>query len=95
MLLQHVYALQQLEGHLKEGACALDVGSGSGYLTAAMAYTVSTVISINMLMYSKKLRIYYCPSFLSICETLTPLLSVSLSLLYQYSRTVTVVVNWP
>ena len=42
MLLQHVYALQQLEGHLKEGTCALDVGSGSGYLTAAMAYMVST-----------------------------------------------------
>ena len=38
--LQHVYALQQLENHLKEGACALDVGSGSGYLTAAMAYMV-------------------------------------------------------
>lgn len=36
----HVYALQQLEGHLTEGACALDVGSGSGYLTAAMAYMV-------------------------------------------------------
>lgn len=36
----HVYALQQLENHLKEGACALDVGSGSGYLTAAMAYMV-------------------------------------------------------
>ena len=38
--LQHVYALQQLENHLREGACALDVGSGSGYLTAAMAYMV-------------------------------------------------------
>ena len=34
-------ALQQLENHLKEGACALDVGSGSGYLTAAMAYMVN------------------------------------------------------
>ena len=40
-LFQHVYALQQLENHLKEGACALDVGSGSGYLTAAMAYMVN------------------------------------------------------
>lgn len=37
---QHVYALQQLENHLTEGACALDVGSGSGFLTAAMAYMV-------------------------------------------------------
>ncbi|XP_015759785.1 PREDICTED: protein-L-isoaspartate(D-aspartate) O-methyltransferase-like [Acropora digitifera] len=36
----HVYALQQLENHLTEGACALDVGSGSGFLTAAMAYMV-------------------------------------------------------
>ncbi|KAJ7351928.1 Protein-L-isoaspartate(D-aspartate) O-methyltransferase [Desmophyllum pertusum] len=34
------YALQQLEDHLKEGSCALDVGSGSGYLSAAMAYMV-------------------------------------------------------
>lgn len=37
-----MYALQQLENHLKEGACALDVGSGSGYLTAAMAYMVTS-----------------------------------------------------
>ena len=36
-----MYALQQLENHLKEGACALDVGSGSGYLTVAMAYMVN------------------------------------------------------
>ena len=42
LLFQHVYALQQLEEHLKEGACALDVGSGSGYLTAAMAYMVTS-----------------------------------------------------
>ncbi|EDO44156.1 predicted protein [Nematostella vectensis] len=36
----HVYALQILEDQLKEGATALDVGSGSGYLTACMAYMV-------------------------------------------------------
>ena len=44
-----MYALQQLEDHLKEGASALDVGSGSGYLTAAMAYMVNInpVISEN------------------------------------------------
>ena len=40
---QHVYALQQLENHLTEGACALDVGSGSGFLTAAMAYMVKKI----------------------------------------------------
>lgn len=36
----HCYALQLLEDQLHEGATALDVGSGSGYLTAAMAYMV-------------------------------------------------------
>lgn len=36
----HVYALQHLEHHLEEGMTALDVGSGSGYLSACMAYMV-------------------------------------------------------
>ncbi|XP_047138198.1 protein-L-isoaspartate(D-aspartate) O-methyltransferase isoform X2 [Hydra vulgaris] len=36
----HVHALQHLENHLTEGSVALDVGSGSGYLTACMAYMV-------------------------------------------------------
>ncbi|GMR62903.1 hypothetical protein PMAYCL1PPCAC_33098, partial [Pristionchus mayeri] len=36
----HAHALQRLEGHLVEGAKALDIGSGSGYLTAAMAVLV-------------------------------------------------------
>uniref|UniRef100_A0A7M5V8Y9 Protein-L-isoaspartate O-methyltransferase n=2 Tax=Clytia hemisphaerica TaxID=252671 RepID=A0A7M5V8Y9_9CNID len=36
----HVHALQHLEGHLQEGMSALDVGSGSGYLAACMAYMV-------------------------------------------------------
>lgn len=34
----HGYCLELLANHLKPGARCLDVGSGSGYLTAAMAY---------------------------------------------------------
>ena len=33
----HAYALQQLKHQLKEGSVALDIGAGSGYLTACMA----------------------------------------------------------
>jgi len=36
----HAHALEVLSGHLKDGAVALDVGSGSGYLTACMALMV-------------------------------------------------------
>ncbi|CAG7816767.1 unnamed protein product [Allacma fusca] len=36
----HAYALEILEKHLKEGARALDVGSGSGYLTVCMSIMV-------------------------------------------------------
>lgn len=36
----HAYALNQLKDQLKEGSKALDVGSGSGYLTACMAVMV-------------------------------------------------------
>ena len=38
----HVHALQHLDEQLYPGASALDVGSGSGYLTACMAYMVGT-----------------------------------------------------
>ena len=47
-LLQHAYALQLLANHMTEGATVLDVGSGSGYLTACMAIMVcrpDTVLS--------------------------------------------------
>ena len=37
---QHAHALELLSDHLKEGSKALDVGSGSGYLTACMALMV-------------------------------------------------------
>ncbi|KAL8604871.1 Protein-L-isoaspartate(D-aspartate) O-methyltransferase [Nucella lapillus] len=36
----HAHALELLSEHLYEGATALDVGSGSGYLTACMALLV-------------------------------------------------------
>jgi len=36
----HAYALEMLENQLKEGMKALDVGSGSGYLTACFALMV-------------------------------------------------------
>ena len=38
---QHAHALELLSDHLVEGNRALDVGSGSGYLTACMAMMVS------------------------------------------------------
>ena len=36
----HAHALELLKDHLKEGSRSLDVGSGSGYLTACIAYMV-------------------------------------------------------
>lgn len=38
----HAHALELLADHLYEGAKALDVGSGSGYLTACMAHLVGS-----------------------------------------------------
>jgi len=38
----HAYCLELLKDHLKPGAKALDVGSGSGYLSACMARMVGT-----------------------------------------------------
>uniref|UniRef100_A0A2P2I4I1 Protein-L-isoaspartate(D-aspartate) O-methyltransferase n=1 Tax=Hirondellea gigas TaxID=1518452 RepID=A0A2P2I4I1_9CRUS len=38
----HAYALELLSKHLKEGNRALDVGSGSGYLTACMGHMVGS-----------------------------------------------------
>ena len=39
-ILQHAHALELLRDRLTEGEKALDVGSGSGYLTACMALLV-------------------------------------------------------
>ncbi|XP_042007233.1 protein-L-isoaspartate O-methyltransferase 1-like isoform X2 [Salvia splendens] len=36
----HAMCLELLENHLKPGMCALDVGSGTGYLTACLAVMV-------------------------------------------------------
>ena len=38
---QHAHALESLTDFLYEGARALDVGSGTGYLTACMALMVN------------------------------------------------------
>lgn len=40
-VLQHAAVLELLSGQLKEGNRALDVGSGTGYLTACFAHMVS------------------------------------------------------
>lgn len=40
-ILQHAHALEVLSDKLTDGATALDVGSGSGYLTACFARMVS------------------------------------------------------
>ncbi|KAI1287555.1 Protein-L-isoaspartate(D-aspartate) O-methyltransferase [Halotydeus destructor] len=42
----HAYALDMLKDQLVEGAKALDVGSGSGYLTACMAHMVGRTGSV-------------------------------------------------
>ena len=54
----HVHALQHLEGQLQPGMSALDVGSGSGYLTACMAYMVGDQGKVRCggLGFSKKAR---------------------------------------
>ena len=51
--IQHAHILELLSAHLKEGCRALDVGSGSGYLTACMARMVSDCIMENRLNYLK------------------------------------------
>lgn len=43
---QHAHALELLSDKLTEGASALDVGSGSGYLTACFARMVSYLVTI-------------------------------------------------
>ena len=48
-----MHALQHLEGHLQEGMSALDVGSGSGYLAACMAYMVSNKSSLTYSLIEK------------------------------------------
>ena len=56
VIIQHAHALEILKDHLYEGARALDVGSGSGYLTACMGHMVCG-IGIRNDMYSTPSRI--------------------------------------
>lgn len=44
VFIQHAHALEILSDKLMDGASALDVGSGSGYLTACFARMVSSRI---------------------------------------------------
>ena len=46
----HAYALEILKDHLKEGNKALDIGSGTGYLTACFATMVFENNNINNLL---------------------------------------------
>jgi protein-L-isoaspartate(D-aspartate) O-methyltransferase len=50
----HAYALEVLHDHLKEGCRALDIGSGSGYLTACMAI----MVNLNYEKYLKNSKLY-------------------------------------
>ena len=49
---QHAYALELLSSQLKEGNKALDVGSGSGYLTSCFAHMVNRCCCIYILQFS-------------------------------------------
>lgn len=46
-ILQHAHALEVLSDKLTDGASALDVGSGSGYLTACFARMVSCEVLLH------------------------------------------------
>ena len=52
--LKHAHALELLKDHLYEGAAALDVGSGSGYLTACMAHMVQVAKNNSISAWSSK-----------------------------------------
>jgi protein-L-isoaspartate O-methyltransferase len=43
-MVQHGYCLSMLADHLKPGMSVLDVGSGSGYLTAVFALMVCVTL---------------------------------------------------
>ena len=67
--LQHAHALELLSAQLYEGATALDVGSGSGYLTACMALLVRSGLAY---LYSS----HFLASSICIVLTFWPPLSV-------------------
>lgn len=45
-MVQHAFVLEALRDHLLNGTRALDVGSGSGYLTVCMALMVTLIQKI-------------------------------------------------
>eukprot|EP01027_Heterolobosea_sp_BB2_P011109 GEZU01016203.1.p1 GENE.GEZU01016203.1~~GEZU01016203.1.p1 ORF type:complete len:227 (-),score=32.82 GEZU01016203.1:107-787(-) len=51
----HAMCLELLKDHLKPGNKALDVGSGSGYLTACMAHMVAPEGTVNGIEYVQEL----------------------------------------
>lgn len=59
-LVQHAYALETLKDHLFEGAHALDVGSGSGYLVACIAQMVCIFLLYLLLSSTKYDYIFKC-----------------------------------
>jgi len=46
--MQHAHALELLSEMMHEGAHVLDVGSGSGYLTACMAMLVTVLFDCHL-----------------------------------------------
>lgn len=48
VILQHAHALELLKDRLTEGKKALDVGSGSGYLTTCMGLLVSSRLELGI-----------------------------------------------
>ena len=54
LLVQHAHALELLSDMMHDGAHVLDVGSGSGYLTACMAMLVTTWFDCHYFY------VYYC-----------------------------------
>jgi len=49
LLIQHAHALELLSEMMHEGSHVLDVGSGSGYLTACMAMLVTLLFDYHYL----------------------------------------------
>ena len=56
LLCQHAYALELLKDQLKEGHKALDVGSGSGYLTVCFAKMVGSKGAVTGIDHMKEVR---------------------------------------
>lgn len=65
LLFQHAHALEALCDHLKPGAHVLDVGSGSGYLTACMALLVCIYL-MKRIFYGRRFGMHK-KSILNIC----------------------------